>query len=203
MTLRFGVVQFMRDMGDVFQFLLRTVFTKFFSTFYNDGDKYPLFLTALLPFLLMFVVDIVFSFVLSIRAREVRFFNVLSPRSWRSFNSSAYNSLPPDRLKAATPANRHSSTFTNIFSPYIYRVNDTIRCRSGVHAIYLGTRFIDGKKAYLYKVGGNVYSSNLRPARFGKFCTANLQPIKRGKFQLNIISNKHYYGSNRDDKKED
>lgn len=203
MTLRFGVVQFMRDMGDVFQFLLRTVFTKFFSTFYNDGDKYPLFLTALLPFLLMFVVDIVFSFVLSIRAREVRFFNVLSPRSWRSFNSSAYNSLPPDRLKAATPANRHSSTFTNIFSPYIYRVNDTIRCRSGVHAIYLGTRFIDGKKAYLYKVGGKVYSSNLRPARFGKFYATNLQPIKRGKFQFNVITNKNYYGSNRDDKKED
>jgi hypothetical protein len=187
-TLRFGVVQFMRDMGDVFQFLVRTVFTKFFSTFYNDGDKYPLFLTALLPFLLMFVVDIVFSFVLSIRAREVRFFNVLSPRSWRTFNSSAYNSLPPDRLKAATPANRHASTFTNIHMPFIYRVNDTIRLRSGVHALYLGTKYINGQKAFVYRIGGKIYSSTLRPGKLGKiqfnFITNN-----------NTTNNNSYYGS--------
>lgn len=198
-----NVDSFFRDMNAVSNFLFNRIGRKFFLTFYRTDKSYYLFLTALLPFILMFCFDIIMSFILSVRSRQFRFFNVLSPRSWRSFNSSAYNSLPPDRLKAATPANRHSSTFTNIFSPYIYRVNDTIRCRSGVHAIYLGTRFIDGKKTYLYRVGGTVYSSNLRPARFGKFCTANLQPIKRGKFQLNIISNKHYYGSNRDDKKED
>lgn len=197
------VDSFFRDLNTVSNFLFNRIGRKFFLTFYRSSDSYFLFLTALLPFILMFCFDIVMSFILSVRSRQLRFFNILSPRSWRTFNSSVYNSLPPDRLKAATPANRHSSTFTNIFSPYIYRVNDTIRCRSGVRAIYLGTRFIDGKKTYLYRVGGTVYSSNLRPSRFGKFCTANLQPIKRGKFQLNIISNKHYYGSNRDDKKED
>ena len=196
------VEQFFSDFVSVMTFLFNKIGRRFFFTFYH-GDGYYLFLTALLPFIFMFCFDIIMSFVFSVRCRHVRFFNVLSPRSWRTFNSSAYNSLPSDRLKAATPANRYSSTFTNIFSPYIYRVNDTIRCRSGVHAIYLGTRFIDGKKSYLYRVGGTVYSSNLRPARFVKFCTANLQPIKRGKFQLNIISNKHYYGSNRDDKKDD
>lgn len=198
-----NVDNFFVDMNTVMSFLFTKIYRKFFQTFYRSDKAYYLFLTALLPFILMFCFDIVMSFILSVRSRQFRFFNVLSPRSWRTFNTSAYNSLPPDRLKAATPANRHSSTFTNIFSPYIYRVNDTIHCRSGVHAIYLGTRFIDGKKAYLYRVGATVYSSNLRPARFGKFCTANLQPIKRGKFQLNIISNRHYYGFNRDDKKDD
>ena len=196
-----NVDTFFYDMNSVMSFLFNKIARRFFLTFYRSDKAYYLFLTALLPFILMFCFDIIMSFILSVRSRQFRFFNVLSPKSWRTFNSTAYNSLPPDRLKAATPSNRHSSTFTNIFSPYIYRVNDTIRCRSGVHAIYLGTRFIDGKKAYLYKVGGKVYSSNLRPARFCKFYTANLQPIKRGKFQLNIISNKHYYGSNRDDKK--
>lgn len=196
-----NVDNFFEDMKSVMSFLFTKIGRRFFQTFYHSDKAYYLFLTALLPFILMFCFDIVMSFILSVRSRQFRIFNVFSPRSWRSFNSSAYNSLPSDRLKAATPSNRYSSTFTNIFSPYIYRVNDTIRCRSGINAIYLGTRFIDGKKSYLYKVGGTVYSSNLRPARFGKFCTANLQPIKRGKFQLNIISNKHYYGSNRDDNK--
>lgn len=174
LNLSFSVDEFfLKHMPQVFSFL-RKIFQSFFETFY-EGSGYFLFLTALLPVILMFVVDIIFSFIFSIRVRHVRFFNVLSPKCWRSFSAQTYNSLPAERLKPMVNANRNIS----LFPPYTYRVNDVIRLKSGLRATYLGVRYIDGKRAYIYRIGGKVYSSFLQPGKL----------VRRGKIQFNFITN--------------
>lgn len=194
-----AVEEFFSDFISVMSFLFNKIGRRFFFTFYH-GDGYYLFLTALLPFIFMFCFDIIMSFIFSVRCRQVRFFNLLSPRSWRAFNSSAYNSLPPDRLKAATPANRFTSTFKGIYSPFIYRVNDSIRLRNGYSATYLGTKYVNGQRAYIYRIDGKLLSCSLRPARFGRVYSSSLSSRDFKKFQFNVIRNNNYYGFSRDDK---
>lgn len=157
---------------------LRKVFLNFFSTFYEYDNGYYLFITALLPFMLMFVVDILLSFIFSIRGREIRFFNVLSPKSWKLFNSQTYNRLPAERLKPMTLTNRNVS----LFQPYTYRVNDVLRLKCGLRATYLGIKYVDGHKAYIYKVNHKIYSSTLSPGKMVRF----------GKIQFNFIKNHNY-----------
>ena len=48
-----------------------------------------LFYTAMLPAFLMLCFDIIMSIICSVRLRELRFFNVLSPRSWALYRSSS------------------------------------------------------------------------------------------------------------------
>lgn len=101
------ISKFFVQLNTVSQFLQK-IFSKFFSTFYEYDGGYYLFITALLPFMLMFVVDILFSFIFSVRSREIRFFNVFSPKSWKSFNSQTYNRLPAERLKPSLLTLRYS-----------------------------------------------------------------------------------------------
>lgn len=160
---------FYTDLLPIHDFL-RSVFMQLFGTLYNTSELKPkqvaLFWTALFPVILMIAFDIIMSFIFSIRARDIRFFNVLSPKSWRNFNASAYNNLPVERLKPLTSVNRFSSTFKNIFPPYHYRVNDSFKLKNGYSATYVGCRYIDGLKYYQYRILGKTYLSHLKPGKF-------------------------------------
>lgn len=60
-----------------------------FNTLYRNNEWNFLFYSAVLPAFLMLAFDIVFSFILSFRLRQVKIFNVLSPRSWSALRNSA------------------------------------------------------------------------------------------------------------------
>lgn len=170
---------FYTDLLEVHSFF-KYVLSRLFNTFYNTSEIKPkqsaLFWTALFPVILMFAVDIIMSFIFSARSRNIRFFNVLSPKCWRSFNASSYNNLPSDRLKPLTSVNHFSSTFKSFFPPYRYRVNDSFKLKNGYSATYVGFRYIDGLKYYNYRIQGKTYLSPLKPSK-----------LKR--FQLNFITN--------------
>lgn len=168
---------FYTDLLEVHGFFKMCI-TRLLNTFYNTSEIKPkqsaLFWTALFPVILMFAVDIIMSFIFSARSRNIRFFNVLSPKCWRSFNAAAYNHLSADRLKPLTSVNRYSSTFKSFVLPY--RVNDSFKLKNGYSATYVGCRYIDGLKYYCYRILGKTYLSPLKP-------------VKLKRFQLNFITN--------------
>lgn len=152
-----SVIQFFRVQTNIF-----------LNTIYGKMQWNYLFFCALLPVVLSFVFDIVMSFILSVRLREIRFFNCISARSWRLLGDSKNRVNSSDvRLKpfnASLRFTRFNSVLLLKFKKY--KSGDIIRCKDGFRATYLGMRFVDNDYYYAYKTQNGIYYSVLNPKQF-------------------------------------
>lgn len=139
--------------------------------FFYDDDRWNfLFYSAFFPALAMFVVDIVMSFYLSVRCREVRLFNVISPKSWRTLKD-----VHSVRL---TDSKNHSRDFslkyTKIIPSFLsakylktIKAGDKFKCRDGAKYQYCGMRSgSQNSVLYAYRYNGKLYYSSLKPSKF-------------------------------------
>ncbi len=155
----------------------------FLDSFYNllnvfyEHEYSWLFYLALFPAFLMLCFDIIMSFILSVRLRELRFFNVLSPKSWRVVNESrAYS----QRYKAVFDSKNHPresslkytrlSSFAMKLKQYKHaKAGDIIRCKDGQKFVYQGAKLgKDGSVLYVYRNNSGVYYSNMKPSQWSK-----------------------------------
>ena len=141
---------------------------RFLNVLYNQPKYNYLFYCALLPALLSLVFDIVMSFILSIRLREVRFFNCFSSRSWRLYGDTKNRVKSSDvRLKSFNASLRFTRLNSVLFMKFKkYRAGDVVRANDGFKATYLGMRFFDDNYYYAYKTSNGIYYSRLSPKHF-------------------------------------
>ncbi len=151
----------------------------FLQQIYSNNNWNFLFYTALLPVVLMFCADLIFTFILSFRCREIRFFNVLSPSSWKSLNNLRLNqSVAAYRLQSLkeirnygrdlAPKYLHLSFFSLRLNKYRKaKAGDVIRCKDGERFVYVGMR-LDAKNSPLYAYRGKngVYYSTMKPSKW-------------------------------------
>lgn len=163
------------DVYEVLDWLLETI-RSFLSSLF-DSEYSWLFYLALLPALLMFVFDILMTFILSVRLREFRFFNVVSPKSWRMVNevrnrsvnnnlSSDLKNHPRDYFLKYT---RLSSLAVRLNQYKHAKAGDIIRCKDGFKSIYQGVKLKkDGTVLYKYETNSKVLFSTLKPSQWSK-----------------------------------
>ena len=148
----------------VFRFFER-IFTDFITKIYTGTHGY-LFYMAFLPFVLMFVFDLVMSFILSIRYRQIKIFNAFSSKSWRIIGEQK-NYTRESALKFS----RLSSLSIGILRYKSYmkaRSGDLIRHKDGSRSTYLGTRLYENKYLYAYKTQNGIVYSTLKPYNWSK-----------------------------------
>ena len=141
---------------------------RFLNTLYNQPKYNYLFYCAMLPVLLSLVFDIVMSFILSIRLREIRFFNCFSSRSWRLYGDVKNRVNSSDvRLKPSLGSLRYTRLNRALLMKFKkYRRGDVVRADDGFKATYLGMRSIDDNYYYAYKTSNGIYYSRLSPKQF-------------------------------------
>lgn len=152
----------------------------FLQTVYSSNGWNFLFYTAFLPIILTFCADLIFSFILSFKTKEIRFFNVLSPKSWKSFSANRVNApLSNNRLRSISDLKNHGRDISPKYlhlSSLSIRLNnkykkaksgDIIRCKDGERFVYCGMR-IDAKNSPLYAYRGKsgVYYSTMKPSKW-------------------------------------
>lgn len=145
-------------------------FNNLVNVFFDDDRWNFLFYTAFFPALAMFVIDIVLSFYLSVRYREVRFFNVVSPKSWHQIKD-----IHSVRLTDAKNHSRDYSLKFSRLSPSIItnkylksiKAGDKFKCRDGAKYQYCGMRSgTQNSVLYAYRYNGKLYYSSLKPSKF-------------------------------------
>lgn len=141
---------------------------RFLNQFYTNNKWNYLFYCAMLPAVLAIVFDIVMSFILSVRLREIRFFNCLSPRAWRLYGDAKNRVNSSDvRLKPSNGSLRYSRLNRALLMKFKkYRRGDVVRADDGTKATYLGMRFFDDNYYYAYKTSNGIYYSRLSPKQF-------------------------------------
>ena len=167
-----SIDDFLIDFNEVIKFF-RTRTNVLLNTIYGKGEWNYLFFCALMPVVLAFVFDLVMSFILSFRLREIRFFNCLSASSWRLYSDSRnkYNnrSISDSRMKPIFSFPRF--TRLNMFMILKFRkfrAGDVIYSRDGLKATYLGMRLIGDEYFYAYYTSNGIYYSRLSPKQFVK-----------------------------------
>ena len=122
----------------------------------------------MLPVLLSLVFDIVMTFILSVRLREIRFFNCFSPRSWRLYGDIKNRVKSSDlRLKSSLGSLRYTRLNRSLLMKFKkYRRGDVVRADDGFKATYLGMRYIDDNYYYAYKTSNGIFYSRLSPKQF-------------------------------------
>ena len=134
------------------------------KTYKSDYDF--LFYMALLPFVLIFVFDLVMSFILSIRYRQIKFFNSFSAKSWRIIgeqkNFSREVSLKHSRLSPFSIGILRNRSYKNA------RSGDIIRHKDGFKSTYLGSGLHNGEQVFVYKTSNGVIFSTLRPLEWSR-----------------------------------
>lgn len=140
------------------------------SDFYENPNYNYIFLTAFLPVLLMFLTDLLFSFILSFRCKELKFFNVLSPKSWKLYgdvkNQYISNSVRSNEMRY------HNLSRFSLYLRSFHRLNraqagDIIRNRKdSSYSIYNGVRMYKDKVYYSYKTNHGIVLSNLKPSKW-------------------------------------
>lgn len=154
-----------------------------------ESDYGWLFYMALLPPLMMFIFDLAMTFVLSVRCRELRFFNVVSPKSWHMLNNTKNSSLRntsiiDNKLKSPLFFIRSFS-----LSPFAMRLSykkakngDIIRSKDGLKSVYAGCKLTaDGKTLYKYRTNNGIYFSTLKPYQWA---------ISKGSQRMDSVVNK-------------
>ena len=108
------------------------------------------------------------SFILSIRLRELRFFNCFSSRSWRLYGETKNRVKSSDvRLKPSLGSLRYTRLNRALLMKFKkYRRGDVVRADDGFKATYLGMRSIDDNYYYAYKTSNGIYYSRLSPKQF-------------------------------------
>lgn len=138
-------------------------FRTLFQTLYAKSDWNFLFYCAMLPFLLMFVFDLIMSFILSIRHRELKFFNCFSPKSWRIIGEQRNHTR-----EVTVKYTRLSSLAVGMFKYKNARAGDVIRHKDGTRSTYLGARLHNGQYVYAYKTKNGIVFSTLKPSKWAK-----------------------------------
>lgn len=150
-----SVIQFFRVQTNVF-----------LNTIYGRYQWGYLFYCALLPSLLMFVFDIIMSFILSVRYRQIKFFNALSPKSWRIIgeqkNFPREVSIKHTRLSPLSIGLLRYKSYKNA------RSGDIIRSKDGFKSTYLGSGLHNGEQVFVYKTSNGFIFSTLRPYEWSK-----------------------------------
>ncbi len=167
-----SVDDFLIAFDEVIKFF-RTRTNVFLNTIYGKSEWSYLFYCALLPVVLAFVFDLVMSFILSFRLREIKLFNCFSASSWRLYSDSRnkYNnrSISDARMKPFFSFPRF--TRLNMFMILKFRKfrsGDVIYSRDGLKATYLGMRLKYDEYLYAYKTINGIYYSRLSPKQFIK-----------------------------------
>ena len=142
------------------------MFGDLISKTYNETQYNFLFYMALLPFVLMFVFDLLMSFILSIRYRQIKIFNVFSAKSWRIIgeqkNFSRDVSLKHSRLSPLSIGILRNKSYKNAQS------GDIIHHKDGFKSTYLGSGLHNGEQVFVYKTSNGVIFSTLRPNEWAK-----------------------------------
>lgn len=121
---------------------------------------------ALLPFVLMFVFDIVISFILSIRYRQIKIFNAFSAKSWRIIGEQ--KNYPREVTAKYTRLSFLSVSILRNRKLKNARSGDLILHNDGSRSTFLGTRFCDNQYLYAYKTINGIVYSTLKPYRWAK-----------------------------------
>lgn len=177
------------DLYDV-SYWLSDTFRDFLIEIYESEHGW-LFYMALLPFVLGFVFDLLMSFILSVRLRELRFFNTLSPKSWRMINETRSQSI---RAPGSGDLKNHPrDTFLKYthLSSLAVRLNlyknakpgDIIRSKDGFKSIYQGVKLNkDGSVLYKYHTNNGILFSTMKPSQWAK--STGSQRMSSVKFTL-------------------
>ncbi len=133
-----------------------------------------LFLFPLFVSLCALCLDIVLSFAFSVKFRQVKFFNVLSPKSWSMLKGEMRNS---NRVSLSDVRNSYRYTVARSFSltPFAFRLRykkakagDLIKSKDGLRSVYSGIKLsADGKTIlYKYHTQYGTYYSTMNPYRW-------------------------------------
>lgn len=178
------------DLMEISSFL-GNLWTDFIDRVY-DSEFSWLFMFALLVPLISLCFDILMSFILSVRLREFRFFNVVSPKSWRMINEVRNRSIntpgmhdlknhPRDIFLKYT---RLSSLAVRLNQYKHAKAGDIIRCKDGFKSIYQGVKLKkDGSVLYKYETNSKVLFSTLKPSQWSK--STGSQRMNSVKFHIN------------------
>lgn len=139
-----------------------------FSNIIRKNDWNFLFYTAMLPAFLMLCFDIIMSVICSIRLREIKFFNVMSPRSWslmRSSSASVSNNPRDYSLKYS----RFSGVLNYLRLYKTIKTNDIVRCKDGMRFVYLGGKLHGTQMCHVYRSSnGSIYYSTMKPGKWSR-----------------------------------
>lgn len=153
----------------------------------------------------MFIVDLLLSFVYSVRVREVKFINILSPRSMSSFKNGL-SSHSVHSIQSKDYSNRNSRINGDVknyprenslkyvrFMPapilkILYskvRAGDSVRTRDGSRFTYVGMRMHNGNPYFAYRNKDGLYLSSIKPKSFyrinlSKFRSSVVKFFKKG-----------------------
>ncbi len=175
------------DLWEVYDYFI-AMFNDFWSFLFNDERWNWIFYLIFFPVILMFIFDLVFSFILSVRMREFRFVNVLSPRSMTTFKSSlrGHSSSAVSSKSFIERNSRINGDVKNYprenslkyvrFAPapllkLMYskvRAGDSVRTRDGSRFTYCGMRMHEGKPYFAYRNKEGLYLSSVKPKSFYK-----------------------------------
>ncbi len=192
------------DLLEVYEHFMN-MFNDFFSVLFNDERWNWIFYMIFLPTVLMFVVDLLLSFLFSVRVREVRFINILSPRSMSIFKAG-FTSHSSSSLSSKNFNDRNSRINGDVknyprenvlkyvrFAPapllkLVYskvRAGDMVRTRDGSRFTYVGMRMHEGKPYFAYRNKDGLYLSTIKPKSFyksnvAKFKSSVVKFFKKG-----------------------
>ncbi len=150
-----------------------------------------MFYLALMPFVLTFCFDLIMSFILSVRLRELKLFNAFSPKSWRMINETKNRSI--NNYSMSDLKNHPRDTFLKYtrLSSLAVRLNqykhakagDIIRSKDGFKSIYQGVKLNkDGSVLYKYHTNNGILFSTLKPSQWSK--STGSQRMNSVKFTL-------------------
>lgn len=142
-----------------------------------ESDYGWMFYLALMPFVLTFCFDLIMSFILSVRLRELKLFNAFSPKSWRMVNETRNRSI--NNYSMSDLKNHPRDTFlkyTRLSSLAVYlkqyknaKAGDIIRSKDGFKSVYQGVKLNkDGSVLYKYETNSKVYFSSMKPSQWSK-----------------------------------
>lgn len=132
-----------------------------------EGEYGWLFYLAFFPGVLLFVFDLVMTFILSFRCRQLRLFNVFSLKSWNAlrFRYNSQRDIGQLRLRFTG----FSSFSLRLRKFKKMRPGDTFRSVDGTKFTYGGMRVdSNGQFMYSYRSSDGIFLSPLKPAKWAK-----------------------------------
>lgn len=139
---------FIDDLTAVSDFLMQTL-TGFFDYIYSTYEFSSIFYFALIPGILFFIFEILYSFIMSVKAREFKLYNPIRSGLSDSFQARSFD------LKRGYS-----------FSTYRRTLKD------GSTLKYIGKSVLNGRLMYNYIIHGKSYQTYMKPKEFRKFLNA-------------------------------
>lgn len=170
---------------------LSDMFHDFLDVIYESEEWGWMFYLALFPTLFLFVFDLMMTFILSVRLRELKLFNAFSPKSWRMLNDSRNRSI--NNYSMSDLKNHPRDTFLKYtrLSSLAVRLNqykhvkagDIIRSKDGFKSVYQGVKLNkDGSVLYKYHTNNGILFSTMKPSQWAK--STGSQRMNSVKFTL-------------------